>query len=145
MTSQRDEALGHMNGDEMTDDPIVVERHDEVLGGPPVGDPEADDVSARDAAADDRTRAGYRPGDADELATDRPTGDELTRDEPLAMSWRAMIWLAGMRHRRRTVQGWSRTRHPWWSPRGPLRVTWRLPAGRRRLVPRRLSRSLKRR
>ncbi len=28
----------------MTDDPIVVERHDEILGGPPADDPEADDA-----------------------------------------------------------------------------------------------------
>ena len=51
MTSQRDETAGHMTGDDMTDDPIVVERHDEILGGP-VDDPEADDLAADDLAAD---------------------------------------------------------------------------------------------
>jgi hypothetical protein len=71
MTSQRDETVGHAAGDE-TDDPIVVERHDEILGGPPADDPEADDVFARDA--DDSTPAGYQPGDG--TATDR-AGDEL--------------------------------------------------------------------
>jgi hypothetical protein len=76
MTSQRDETVGHIPGDEMADDPIVVERHDEILGGPPVDDPDADDAFARDAAADDST-----PAD-DELATGRPAGDELTTDEP---------------------------------------------------------------
>jgi hypothetical protein len=99
MTSQRDETVGHMTGDEMADDPIVVERHDEILGGPPV-DPGADDVSARDAAGDDSTPAGYQPGettaterpaadrlDDDELATDRPAAgrlddDEFASDEP---------------------------------------------------------------
>ena len=65
MTPQRDETVGHMAGDEMTDDPIVVERHDEILGGPPDGDREVDDAVARDAAADDT-----------------PASDELTREEP---------------------------------------------------------------
>jgi hypothetical protein len=109
MTSQRDETMGHMADDEMTDDPIVVERHDEILGGPPVDDPEADDVTAREAAADDSTPAGDQPGEGtatdqtvtgqvvgdepvtdrsaadsladDELATDQPAGDELAGDE----------------------------------------------------------------
>jgi hypothetical protein len=76
MTSQRDETVSHISGDEMADDPIVVERHDEILGGPPVDDPDADDAFARDAAADDST-----PAD-DELATGRPAGDELAGDEP---------------------------------------------------------------
>ncbi len=80
MTSQRDETVGHVAGDEMTDDPIVVERHDEILGGPPADDPEADDAPARDAAADDSTPAGYRPGDGP--ATDRPAADELAADRP---------------------------------------------------------------
>lgn len=80
MTSQRDETMGHGASDEMTDEPIVVERHDEILGGPPADDPEADDVlagpkaddaSARDAAAGDSTRPG------DELASDEPASDEL--------------------------------------------------------------------
>jgi hypothetical protein len=102
MTSQRDETVGHRVGDEMTDDPIVVERHDEILGGPPVDDPEAEDTSAHDAAADDVTPAGDQPGDgmaSDELATERPgaerpvsdraAGDELasnpvTSDEPVS-------------------------------------------------------------
>jgi hypothetical protein len=80
MTSQRDETVGHVAGDEMTDDPIVVERHDEILGGPPADDPEADDASVRDAAADDSTPAGYQPGDrpaSDELGSDDPASDEL--------------------------------------------------------------------
>jgi hypothetical protein len=76
MTSQRDEMVGHTAGDEMTDDPIVVERHDEILGASPADDREADDNSARDAAADDS-----RPAD-DELAIDEPASDELTSDEP---------------------------------------------------------------
>src|SRR5580704_11899418 len=95
MTSQRDETMGHTADDEMADDPIVVERHDEILGGPPVDDPEADDAPARDVAADDSTPAGYQPGEGtvtdgpatdsvadDELATDPPTDDELDSDEP---------------------------------------------------------------
>jgi hypothetical protein len=90
MTSQRDETVGHMADDEMTDDPIVVERHDEILGGPPVDDPDADDV----AAADDSTPAGYQPGEgtatdrtvtgqvvSDEPVTDRPADDSLADDE----------------------------------------------------------------
>ena len=60
MTSQRDETVGHVADDEMTDDPIVVERHDEILGGPPADGPGAVDASARDAAADDGT-AGRLP------------------------------------------------------------------------------------
>jgi hypothetical protein len=75
MTSQRDETVGHEAGHEMTDDPIVVERHDEILGGPPVGDPEADDTPARDAAADDGTPVGDQPGDG--TASDELAGDEL--------------------------------------------------------------------
>jgi hypothetical protein len=75
MTSQRDETVGHVAGDEMGDDPIVIERHDEILGGPPVDDPEADDAPARDAAAEDSA-----PAD-DELATGRPAGDELAGDD----------------------------------------------------------------
>jgi hypothetical protein len=76
MTSQRDKTVGHMADDEMTDDPIVVERHDEILGGPPADDHEADDASARDAAADDSSPAG------DKLASDEPASDELASDEP---------------------------------------------------------------
>jgi hypothetical protein len=75
MTSQRDKTVGHMADDEMTDDPIVVERHDEILGGPPADDHEADDASARDAAADDSSPAG------DKLASDEPASDELASDE----------------------------------------------------------------
>jgi hypothetical protein len=71
MTSQRDETVGHRAGDEMTDDPIVVERHDDILGGPPVDDPEADDTSARDVAADDGTPVG------DPVTSDEPASDEL--------------------------------------------------------------------
>jgi hypothetical protein len=71
MTSQRDETVGHRAGDKMTDDPIVVERHDEVLGGPPVDDPGADDAPARDVAADDVTPAG------DPVTSDEPASDEL--------------------------------------------------------------------
>ena len=95
MTSQRDETMGHTADDEMADDPIVVERHDEILGGPPVDDPEADAAPARDVAVDDSTPAGYQPGEGtvtdgpatdsvadDELATDPPTDDELDSDEP---------------------------------------------------------------
>jgi hypothetical protein len=70
MTSQRDETVGHRAGDEMTDDPIVVERHDEILGGPPVDDPEADDAPARGAAADDVTPAG------DPVTSEEPASDE---------------------------------------------------------------------
>ncbi len=77
MTSQRDETVGRRADDEMTDDPIVVERHDDILGGPPADDPEADDVSARDAMPDERTPA------EDELASDelpgRPAVPEMGR------------------------------------------------------------------
>jgi hypothetical protein len=95
MTSQRDETVGHMAGDEMADDPIVVERRDEILGGPPVNDSEADDAPAREMAADDSTPAHYQPGEGtatdrpaadsladEELATDQPAGDALASDEP---------------------------------------------------------------
>jgi hypothetical protein len=92
MTSQRDETVGHAADDEMTDDPIVVERHDEILGGPPADDPEADDAFARDAAADDSTPAGDQPGD--ELAADRPASDESASDE-LASDEPASDELAG--------------------------------------------------
>ena len=84
MTSQRDETVGHMAGDEMTDDPIVVERHDEILGGPPADDPEAVDASAHDAAAQNGTPAGYQPGDepaTDRPATDQPATGEVASDE----------------------------------------------------------------
>jgi hypothetical protein len=77
MTSQRDETVGHEAGGEMTDDPIVVERHDEILGGPPVDDPEADDALARDAAADEGTPVGD-PVSSDELAGDELVGRHAT-------------------------------------------------------------------
>ena len=83
MTSQRDETVGHVAGDEMTDDPIVVERHDEILGGPPGDDPEGEDASARDAAGDG-TLAGHQPGDdpaSDRLGTGGPASDELASDQ----------------------------------------------------------------
>ncbi|HZC64036.1 MAG TPA: hypothetical protein VE464_20530 [Streptosporangiaceae bacterium] len=84
MTSQRDETVGHGARDETVDEPIVVERHDEILGGPPADDSEADDVladpkanaSGRDTAAGD----GTLPGDelaSDELTSDEPASDEL--------------------------------------------------------------------
>jgi hypothetical protein len=79
MTSQRDETVGHVADDEMTDDPIVIERHDEIVGGPPADDPGAEDVSARGPVADDSTPAGYQAGD--ELATGRPADGELAGDE----------------------------------------------------------------
>jgi hypothetical protein len=79
MTSQRDETVGHVADDEMTDDPIVIERHDEIVGGPAADDPEAEDVSAREPVADDSTPAGYQAGD--ELVTDRSADGELAGDE----------------------------------------------------------------
>jgi hypothetical protein len=79
MTSQRDETVGHMADDEMTDDPIVIERHDEIVGGPPADDPGAEDISAREPVADDSTPPGYQPGD--ELASDRPADGGLASDE----------------------------------------------------------------
>jgi hypothetical protein len=85
MTSQRDETVGHGAGDEMTDDPIVVERHDEILGGPLVDDPEADDAPARDAAADDGTPARDQPGGgtaSDRLGSDGLATDQMASDEP---------------------------------------------------------------
>ncbi len=44
MTSQRDETR-RTAGDEMTDDPIIIERHDEIVTGdlPVDGDPVAGD------------------------------------------------------------------------------------------------------
>ncbi len=33
MTSQRDETTHALAGEEMTDDPIIIERRDEALGG----------------------------------------------------------------------------------------------------------------
>jgi hypothetical protein len=83
MTSQRDETVGHEAGDEMTDNPIVVERHDEILGGPPVDHPGADDALARDAAADDGTASDQlAPGrPATEPPSDPMTSDELAGDE----------------------------------------------------------------
>ena len=65
MTSQRDETVGHRAGDEIEDDPIVVERHDEILGGPPAEDRAADDAPARDELA------------SDQMASDGPASDEL--------------------------------------------------------------------
>ncbi len=65
MTSQRDETVDHRAGDEIEDDPIVVERHDEILGGPPAEDRAADDASARDELA------------SDQMASDGPASDEL--------------------------------------------------------------------
>ena len=79
MTSQRDETVGHMADDEMADDPIVVERHDEILGGPPVDDPEEDDARAREAADDSTLATDSVAGD--ELATDQPAAGELDSDE----------------------------------------------------------------
>ncbi len=131
MTSQRDETVSHISSDEMADDPIVVERHDEILGGPPVDDPEADDALARDTAADDGT-----PAD-DELATDRPAGDELSGDELSGDE----LARPRTRHRRRAARDWSRTRHLSWSPRILLWATRRSPAAQRRRTPRRPPRS----
>ena len=65
MTSQRDETVGHRAGDEIEDDPIVVDRHDEILGGPPAEDRAADDAPARDELA------------SDQMASDGPASDEL--------------------------------------------------------------------
>jgi len=65
MTSQRDETVGHRAGDEIEDDPILVERHDEILGGPPAEDRAADDAPARDELA------------SDQIASDGPASDEL--------------------------------------------------------------------
>ena len=65
MTSQRDETVGHRAGDEREDDPILVERHDEILGGPPAEDRAADDAPARDELA------------SDQIASDGPASDEL--------------------------------------------------------------------
>ena len=78
MTSQRDETVshdetvGHPADDEMTDDPIVIERHDEILGGPPAEDPGADDTFARDAVTDDNPPAGDEPATASQPATTWP-------------------------------------------------------------------------
>ena len=70
MTSQRDETVGHVAGDEMTDDPIVVERHDEILGGPPADDPEADDAPA----ATRPPMTALRPATGPATARPRPAG-----------------------------------------------------------------------
>jgi hypothetical protein len=70
MTSQRDETVGHRAGDEIEDDPIVVERHDEILGGPPTEDRAADDAPARDELASDQMAS-------DQMASDGPVSDEL--------------------------------------------------------------------
>ena len=70
MTSQRDETVGHRAGDEIEDDPIVVERHDEILGGPPAEDRAADDAPARDELATDQLAT-------DQMASDGPASDEL--------------------------------------------------------------------
>jgi hypothetical protein len=74
MTSQRDETVGHRAGDEIEDDPIVVERHDEILGGPPAEDRAADDAPARDELASDQMAS-------DQLATDQMASDGPARDE----------------------------------------------------------------
>ena len=55
MTSQRDETVGPTADDEMTDDPIIVERHDEILVSKPVDDAQADDDSMSDTATGDGT------------------------------------------------------------------------------------------
>ena len=81
MTSQRDETVGHVAGDEMTDDPIVVERHDEILGGPPADDPEAEDASGPRPGADDGTPAG------DELAPAVASEEGTTGPRRSATSW----------------------------------------------------------
>lgn len=75
MTSQRDETVGHRAGDEIEDDPIVVERHDEILGGPPAEDRAADDAPARDELARDQM-ASDQLG-TDQMASDGPASDEL--------------------------------------------------------------------
>ena len=109
MTSQRDETVGHRTGDEIEDDPIVVERHDEILGGPPAEDRAADDAPARDELATDQMASGGR------------ASDELARP--------------GTRHRGQAVRGWTRTRRLWWCPQSLLRLmTRRLLAGRQRLA-----------
>jgi hypothetical protein len=74
MTSQRDETVGHRAGDEIEDDPILVERHDEILGGPPAEDRAADDTSARDELGTDQMAT-------DQMATGRPASDELATDQ----------------------------------------------------------------
>lgn len=55
MTSQRDETMGPTADDEMTGDPIIVERHDEILVSKPVDDAQADDVSMSGTATGDGT------------------------------------------------------------------------------------------
>jgi hypothetical protein len=49
MTSQRDEATRHQAGEGMTDDPIVIERRDEIL----TSDDPADDTPGEDLTASD--------------------------------------------------------------------------------------------
>ncbi len=67
MTSQRDETTHVPAGEEMTDDPIIIERRDETLadgslgGDGPAGDVRTDSVPAGDG-----------------LAADETAGDELT-------------------------------------------------------------------
>lgn len=56
MTSQRDETTPRPAGEDVTDDPIVIERHDEILTGEepaPAGDAAAYDPAAYDPAASD--------------------------------------------------------------------------------------------
>ncbi len=49
MTSQRDETTSRVAGEEMTDDPVVIERHDEILAD----DSPADEILADDSPADE--------------------------------------------------------------------------------------------
>ena len=59
MTSQRDEATRHPAGEGMTDDPIVIERRDEIL----TSDDPADDGPGAEASAPATTaRATGGPG-----------------------------------------------------------------------------------
>jgi hypothetical protein len=63
MTSQRDETTSRVAGEEMTDDPVVIERHDEILAD----DSPADEILADDSPADE-ILADDSPADENPMA-----------------------------------------------------------------------------
>ena len=76
MTSQQDETARRAAGEDLADDPIVIERRDEILTG---GGP-ADDVSGYDPAAG--PGSGYDQAGSDRPGSDRPGYGQAGSDRP---------------------------------------------------------------
>ena len=132
MTSQRDEATRQPAGEGMTDDPIVIERRDEIL----TGDDPADDGPGEDLTASDELVGRHAAPDtgADPgplvVPPDGPSPDMgVSRDPPRRRPVRRLPARPSPVRRcpaRRRCPAWPR---PWLGPAWPGRRT--------RLSPRR--------